>query len=121
MDRDRFCQCPCCDTWFSIHDILESPEVEPLGMAFDECNKDFNLLYFNHLGPRCGSTFTVEARRFEPFLSEMAPPEVMAGRPDCEHHCTSMDNLAECRSECRWAPYRRFMVRLRARRNLPAR
>ena len=63
MDRDRFYQCPCCQAWFSSQDILDSPQVEPLGMTFDQDDTGFNLLYFNHVEPGCGSTFTIEAQR----------------------------------------------------------
>jgi hypothetical protein len=121
VDRDHFIQCPCCKAWFSSHDILDSPQVEPLGMTFDGGDTQFNLLYFNHVDPRCGSTFTIEARRLASFLAEEVPPEVMAGTAACEHHCSSMDDLSDCRTECCWAPYRRFLLYLRARRDLPTR
>jgi hypothetical protein len=120
LDRDRFCQCPCCHTSFTIQDILESAAVEPLGMAFDRDDPGFNLLYFNHVDPQCGSTFTIEARRFAAFLPETPPPEVKADQAGCEHRCMSMSDLTECQCDCHWAPYRRFLLRLRERRDLPA-
>jgi hypothetical protein len=120
VHRDRFNQCPCCHAWLSVQDILESPLVEPLGMAFDQGDPGYNLLYFNHLVEGCGSTFTIEARRFAPFLPEEPPPEVKSDTPGCEHHCTSMRNLVACQASCHWAPFRRFMLLLRARRGLSA-
>ena len=119
MDRDRFCQCPCCRAWFSSRDILENPEVEPIGMTFDGGDPQFNLFYFNHVVADCGSTFAVAARRFASFLPEPAPPDVLAGTPECEGHCTSLADLAECHSRCHWAPYRRFLLSLQERRTLP--
>jgi hypothetical protein len=116
VDREHFCQCPCCGNWLSIDEILDGPRVEPVGMTFDGGDPHFNLLYFNHLDPQCGSTFTIEAERFAPYLPETAPAQILAGGPDCENHCTSMDNLLECQAPCHWAPYRRFLLALRMRR-----
>ncbi len=120
MNRDRFYQCPCCQTWFSSRDIMDGHHVEPLGMTFDQGDPQYNLLYFNHVDPRCGSTFTIEARRFAPFLAEVPPPDILAGQDGCEHHCTSMDDLAVCNAQCQWAPFRRFLLQLRDRRDVEA-
>ena len=119
MDRERFSQCPCCEAWFSSQDILAGPDIEPLGMTFETGDTRFNLIYFNHRVPGCGSTFTIEARRLEPFLSEIPPPDVMAGQLGCDNHCTSMNDLAACDVPCCWAPYRRFLLQLRSRRDIP--
>ena len=119
MDAHRFYRCPCCGTWLSAEDILTSPAIEPLGMMRDVEDRERNLLFFNHLVPGCGSTFTIDARRFAPFLPEALPVVPLADGPDCQHHCTSIHDLAECRSDCRWAAYRRLLLDLRRRRGLP--
>lgn len=118
MEVDRFCQCPCCGTWFSSQDILASPAVEPLGMMRDVEDRERNLLFFNHLVPGCGSTFTIDARRFTPFLPESPPTASLADGTECQHHCTSIHDLTECGANCRWAPYRRLLLELRHQRGL---
>jgi hypothetical protein len=117
VDADRFTQCPCCGAWFSRDDILANPAIVPIGMMRDGDDRERNLLFFNHLDGKCGSTFTIDARRLAPFLQAPEPQTSLMGGPDCQHHCTSMKDLKECASDCRWAPYRRFLLELRRRRN----
>lgn len=119
---DRFKQCPGCGTWFSRGDFLANPELEPVGMQFEDGDFNFNMYYFTHDCPRCGSTFTVRVQDFLPFIEEEIPPEILAGSESCEQRCLKMEDLEICSQECAYAPFRRFLVAvLRARRSGDAR
>jgi len=103
-------QCPNCKKWFSAVDILESPEVTPIGMHLDSDDSGFNLYFFNHTDGKCNTTFTIEVDKFEPFITEAIPVQNNAGTEDCDNHCTRIDDLEACQMECHYAPYRRFLL-----------
>lgn len=105
--------CPCCKAVLTIDDFVENAEVEPLGMTVDVTDPSFNYYYFNHECQSCGTTFAVNVLTFEPFIPEPIPPFVLAGTVECELHCTRIDDLAVCTRECRYAPYRRYLLQLR--------
>lgn len=108
-------ECPNCKVGFTLEDILTSPDVVPIGMLLNDDDAAWNSYYFNHVADGCGTTFTVGVETFASLLPEPAPDAIRAGSPDCEGHCTSLTDLAECRAECHWAPYRRFLQVLRSR------
>lgn len=103
-------QCPNCKKWFSAVDILESPEVIPIGMHLDTKDPSFNLYFFNHADGKCKTTFTIEVDKFEPFITEPMPEQIQAGTEICENHCTKIEDLETCQQECHYAPYRRFLL-----------
>jgi len=115
MDGQKFAQCPGCQLWFTAREIIDGSFVEPIGMTLEEGNAEWNLFYFNHKVPDCGTTFVIRADSFDPFIEEPIPPRTMAFGPDCEGHCTSIEDRRLCQYECRWAPYRRFLIQLLAK------
>jgi hypothetical protein len=112
MDQKNFKQCPYCHYFFSLREILESPEVEPVGMRFDEDEPGLNLYFFSHVCLSCGTTFAIEVDRFEPLITEPIPDKVLAGTKNCEQHCLNIEDLKQCQQECRYAPFRRFILSL---------
>ncbi len=110
MKWQQFKRCPGCRHWFSAREIIEDPSVVPIGMHVDEGDIGLNLFYFNHTTDKCGTTFVVEVEKFEPFLTEAAPREALIGTAGCEDHCTSVGELDACGQECRFAPFRRFLL-----------
>lgn len=109
MTDTAFCQCPCCQTWFSRQQILESPEVQPIGMMLEEHDPHWNFFVFNHVAPQCGSTFAVSVEKFADLLDGPPPAAILTGHADCAGHCTSLEDLAACTATCHWAPYRRLL------------
>ncbi len=107
--------CPFCKAAFTIEDLLTRPDIKPIGMLLGDNEAAWNSYYFNHITPDCGTTFTVRVDAFAPLLTESIPMEIRTGACDCEGRCTSLTDLAECRAECHWAPYRRFLPTLVAR------
>lgn len=107
--------CPGCKTAFTLHDLIQSPEIEPLGMQFENGDTSLNVYYFNHDRADCGSTFVVPAMAFRSMITEPIPESILAGTEVCGHHCLSMDDLAACDAPCRYAPFRRFLLSIRMR------
>ncbi|MBD3403481.1 hypothetical protein GF420_11340 [candidate division GN15 bacterium] len=73
---------------------------------------DLNSYYFTHTAAGCGTTFGIEVEKFEKFITEPIPSEIKAGGAGCHGHCTSINDLEECHNECRYAPYRRLLLRM---------
>lgn len=111
--------CPCCGAGFTLEDLVSSPDIAPIGMMLEDNEADWNYYYFNHVAEGCGSTFTTHVETFAPLLPEPVPAAIRTLSCDCEGRCTSLNDLAACGAECHWAPYRRFLSVLLARR-MPA-
>lgn len=108
--------CPCCGAGFTLVDLVSSPDIVPIGMMLEDDNADWNYYYFNHVVAGCGSTFTTHVESFAPLLAEAVPSAIRTRSCDCEGRCTSLNDLAACKAECHWAPYRRFLSVLLARK-----
>lgn len=111
--NDRLKQCPCCGQWLTLDDFLSDVEIEPIGMSIDTEVPELNYYYFNHECAGCGTTFLVDVMVFRQCIEEPIPAEILTGSPECEGHCTRIEDLAVCANECRFAPFRRFLLKLR--------
>ncbi|MBD3256818.1 hypothetical protein GF377_00195 [candidate division GN15 bacterium] len=118
MDSRKFKQCPKCDEWFSVHDILDNPDIQPTGMTFEDLESLSNLFFFNHNCEHCGTTFAIPVTEFGQYIHENIPPQPLTGTDKCNRHCLSIDDLSECGAECLFAPYRRFLLAMIRRREL---
>jgi hypothetical protein len=109
--KDRLIkQCPNCGEWFSLRDLLENPEIEPVGMSFESADSELNVYYFRHMSERCGSSFVVPVYEFAGLLPEPINAKIRRGLPDCESHCITVDDLAACSQQCMYAPFRRLLL-----------
>ena len=118
MKGDTFKQCPVCGTWFTLDNIIHSPEIEPIGMTLDPANDDNCFLYFTHSAPECMTTFVIPVEDLRPALDEeLTAPRVHPGE-GCSGHCTTIADLSACRQNCELAVYRRFMLKLMSNREL---
>lgn len=108
--------CPGCGAAFTLEQLVESPDVEPVGIQFVDAKLKRNVYYFNHLVEHCGSTFVVAVELFTPFLQEKVPPESLAGTDLCENHCRNLGDQSECEQGCRYAPFRRFLQVMKQKR-----
>ncbi|MFN8177610.1 MAG: hypothetical protein U0167_06775 [bacterium] len=111
--------CPGCGSVFTLQQILSSPDIEPIGMQFIDPDNANNMYYFNHQCPSCGSTFVVPVNVFLPFIAEPVPDRALTGTEVCERHCLRIDDLNQCHAPCHYAPFRRFLLRMRERRPAP--
>ncbi|HWO57863.1 MAG TPA: hypothetical protein VNN55_09875 [bacterium] len=108
--------CPGCGAAFTVEDLIESPEVEPVGIQFVDTKLLHNVYYFNHRVAQCGTTFVVAVELFTPFLQEEPAPESLAGTDLCENHCRNLDDQSECQQGCRYASHRRFLHVMKQKR-----
>jgi hypothetical protein len=118
---EKFMQCPFCNQWLSSREVIESDTVEPMGLSLGDDDIEWNYYYFRHRTGNCGTTFTIPAEDFNPFLTESVPNKIRTGQNVCEGRCLTMKDHQECRQECHWAPYRRFLIRMKeSRQGIPA-
>ena len=112
MSDEFLRECPGCSTLFTVNDILRCRDIEPIGMQFDPEDPELNLFYFNHIVSGCYSTFVVPVERFEDYLDEEIPDDVLKQTGRCEQRCVDLSDREPCSQKCRYAPYRHFMLRL---------
>jgi len=110
--------CPGCNQAFSLLELVESPELQPLGMQFVDKELSQNVYYFSHICPSCGTTFVVSVTAFLPLIQEPIPTDCLAGTEACEEHCMAVADLELCSRACRYAPFRRFLLQIRRRHEL---
>jgi hypothetical protein len=103
-------QCPNCGEWFTLRDIVESPSIQPRGMALEGEMARYNLFYFDHCRENCRTTFTMRIEDFSELIDEPVPQKALAGSEDCTRQCMKIDDLSLCDQPCRYAPYRRFLL-----------
>ena len=108
--------CPTCGAFFSLEDLLSSPDVVPVGMTSDEEEEPESLYYFTHRVPGCGTTFTIPATAFRTFIDEIIPEEIKSGQATCRGLCSRIQELELCDNNCHWAPYRRLLLEMVRRR-----
>jgi hypothetical protein len=118
MNKLNFKQCPGCRVWFSADEIIESPNIEPVGMVLEGDETPMNLYYFNHLCPTCQTTFTIPVDDFKPFIKSDQDCVVVAGSQKCEKHCFELEDCSPCRQKCFYAPYRKFLKEMMKTRGM---
>jgi hypothetical protein len=116
MESRKHARCPKCGEQFEIGEIDGHPDVEPVGMLFQGGVYPCQLYYFNHATKDCGTTFTVPAEDFLPFITEPVPELNLAETERCGNECTHVESLQTCGLACRYAPFRRYLIAMRERR-----
>lgn len=105
--------CTGCGYEFGLERIAREAQLEPVGMQFDDPDHKYNFYYFNHTCSNCGSTILIPVMEFLPYVNEPVPDLVRTGMEDCGRHCLRIDDLDECSAPCRYAPFRRLLLRIR--------
>jgi len=106
--------CPGCGATFSAATIPGHPEIEPIGMQLSGEIPDLNFYYFTHMASQCLSTFAVPVELFIELIDEPVREKILAGGENCERHCLKIKDLQMCHAECRYAPFRRFLLSMRS-------
>ena len=104
--------CTGCKMEFTLEDILQKAEIIPQGMQIEDDDMNWNMFYFNHECAGCGSTFLIPVSEFLALIDEPIPSTLRAGTDLCEQHCTSLKDLSACSQDCRYAPFRRFLIKM---------
>ena len=108
-------RCPKCGLDLSLADFASAPSLLPIGMLVDD-EPARHLFFFVHVTESCGTTLTVPAERFAPLLTKPPPGDSLLGTDACSERCAHVDDLRLCIRACRWAPFRRLLVKLRQAR-----
>lgn len=103
--------CNHCKRGFTLQQIVEEPEVTPIGMAYDDYSSSAFYL-FQHDADGCGTCFTVNVRRFDDLIGEEIPRQRVVSTAACQERCITIDDLEECDQDCEFAPFRRFLLRM---------
>jgi hypothetical protein len=114
MDAPIVTSCPTCGVAFTLDQLMESADVEPVGMQFVDPDHQYNMFFFNHACAGCGTTFTVPVEEFLSCITEPVPDLARTGMEDCGRHCLRVTDLAACAAPCRYAPFRRLLLRMLA-------
>lgn len=106
-------KCNCCQMSMTAKQIVDDPAVWPVGTAFiEDSGQGTHYYYFQHETPDCGTSFMVDVECFRQFVTEPIPEKVLIQGPNCEGHCINAEDLSECRQECHFAPFRRFLLKM---------
>ena len=105
-------KCPGCGAILTAKQIMYDPIIRPIGMAYLGDDEDTAFYYFQHEIDGCQSSFVVPVDEFKDFIDEEIHPEKLYGTDQCEQHCVNIADLEACCSECYYAPFRRFLLKM---------
>ena len=109
-------QCSC-GARFTREDLIHLRSLTPIGMLHLAGDTTASTIYcFTHTRWSCRTTFALPVETFRDEIHEEIPENCLAGTPDCQGHCTKIEDLELCENECSLAPYRRFLVQRLVRR-----
>jgi len=109
----QFKQCPNCELWFSIDDIIENPSISMIGMRICESDPELSLYYFFHNSPECQTTFAIPVQQMRSFIIKQIPLKLQTGSLDCELRCVDLFDTEVCSQKCRNAPYRELLNKMK--------
>ncbi len=107
--KASFKSCSCRVGWPTREAFVSDPDILPIGMTFLPHENSRRVYYFfNHAS--CRTTLAVDSDRFADLIEEPIPQNIMAGEKECKNHCTRLEDLEKCSTECRNAPFRRYFL-----------
>ena len=110
MNPFKICS-KCGYIWKVRDDFLKDPFICLVGFQANSIETESDYYLFNHMleGDQCNTTLAVEV---EVFLSLHKGPrftEIKFESPQCELHCTRVEDLSQCMVECKNAVAREVM------------
>lgn len=112
MSEEKFKKCGCCQAVLSMKEIVNDPNIRPIGMAFADDTTEGAYYFFQHEIPGCGTSFVLLVENLKSFIDETIPEQKLTLGPCCEQHCVDLKDLGECKQECHFAPFRRFLLKM---------
>ena len=100
----------------SVDDILNNPEVHPVGIQTAPETSWMGGIMFVHDRPTCMTSFLVPFHLLEPLLTPTTGHSPHRMDINCDHRCESVYNPEPCHRDCLNARYHQFMVDLLKRR-----
>jgi hypothetical protein len=109
-------QCSC-GASFTRKDLIQLRSLTPVGMLHLSGDPVAKTMYcFTHTRWSCRTTFALPVETFRDEIGEEIPRKCLAGTASCRDHCSKIEDLQLCDSECTLAPYRRFLLERLVRR-----
>ena len=101
----------CGYTWKVWEDFLEDPFICLVGFQANPIETELGYYLFNHIldNDRCNTTLAVEVGVFLPLYKGTVFTEIKFESPQCELHCTRIDDLSRCSVKCKNAVAREVM------------
>jgi hypothetical protein len=107
-DCAKRCSCGAC---FTRDDLIHLRSLTPIGMLHLSGESAASSIYcFTHTRWSCRTTFALPVETFREEIRETIPEANLEGTASCAGHCSRIEDLKLCKSECALAPYRRFLV-----------
>jgi hypothetical protein len=104
--------CTKCEfTWRDIDDFLKDPAICLVGFQANIEETEPGLYLFNHIPVEnpCGTTFSMDVETFFSLYKGTMFKDLKFKSPECEGHCTRVEDLSRCPAECKNAVAREIM------------
>jgi len=104
--------CTKCEyTWRDIEDFLKDPAICLVGFQANLDETEPGLYLFNHTSVEntCDTTLSVDVETFFSLYKGTMFKDLKFKSPECEGHCTRVEDLSRCPVECKNAVAREIM------------
>jgi hypothetical protein len=104
--------CTKCEyAWRDIDDFLKDPAICLAGFQANIEETEPGLYLFNHIleGNQCDTTLSVDVETFLSLYKGTMFMDIKFKSPQCEGHCTRVEDLSRCPVECKNAVAREIM------------
>jgi len=110
MNPFKICS-KCAYTWRVRDDFLRDPSICLVGFQASSKKTESGYYLFNHIleGNQCDTTLAVEVEAFLSLHKGTRFTDIKFESPLCEAHCTRVEDLSQCRVECKNAVAREIM------------
>ena len=105
-------QCPGCGNRLSINDILNDPDVRPIGMHTESNNHKLHGMVFQHDSPYCQSSFQIDLESLAPLVSTSGRVEMCNIPTECDRRCLTAYQDDPCPLNCSFTPYHELMLKM---------
>ncbi|MBD3403480.1 hypothetical protein GF420_11335 [candidate division GN15 bacterium] len=112
MIMHRLKQCPGCGEWFTWQQLIDDPNVRPLGMNVEVNDHRHGYLHFHHTTPGCNTAFVISTRDIIPRIIRAEADGHRGHSENCPGYCTSIDELRHCHTNCSFASVRSLLLEI---------
>ncbi len=112
-EKKHFKSCTACNQkWLLRENMLYDPNVKLLGYQMNFSDIGSGLLYFNHSGSNCKTTFAIKVSEFKEMYDGPEYSENMMAENDCPMYCLRRSELRSCGLPCSVAFIREIMMNI---------
>ena len=101
----------CAYTWRVLDDFLKDSTICLVGFQANSMETESGYYLFNHnlAENQCDTTLAVDVETFLSLYKRTMFMDIKFKSPQCEGHCTRVEDLSRCRVECKNAVAREMM------------